>query len=30
MKWTKHKIEVKDLDTFCDTYIKIVKREMPL
>lgn len=26
MKWTKHKIEVKDLDTFCDTYIKIVKK----
>lgn len=29
MKWTKHKIEVKDLDTFCDTYIKIVKKGDP-
>ena len=26
MKWTKHKVEIKDLDTFCDTYIKIVKK----
>ena len=26
MKWTKHKIEIKDLDTFCDTYIKVVKK----
>ena len=29
MQWTKHKIEVKDLDTFCDTYIKIVKKGDP-
>lgn len=29
MKWTKHKIEVEDLDTFCDTYIKIVKKGDP-
>ena len=26
MKWTKHKVEIQDLDTFCDTYIKIVKK----
>ena len=26
MKWTKHYVEVKDLDTFCDTYMKVVRK----
>ena len=25
MKWTKHKIEIKDLDTFYNAYLKIIK-----
>jgi len=26
MKWTKHKIEIKDLDTFYTNYMKIVNK----